>query len=37
MHEKAAMVGQKLANNLKRRKNHLRQALLVSDVEARSF
>jgi len=30
--KKAAMVGQKLANNLKRRKHHLRQALLIADV-----
>lgn len=30
--KKAAMVGQKLANNVKRRQNHLRQALLIADV-----
>ena len=30
--KKAAMVGQKLANDLKRRKNSLRQAMLISDV-----
>ena len=30
--KKAAMAGQKLANNLKGRKKHLRQALVVSDV-----
>jgi hypothetical protein len=30
--KKAAIVGQKLANHVKGRKNHLRQALLISDV-----